>query len=92
MVNKSLNEYDPKVKRTLSFNRTSNAFELHYDNEKHTVRRVNFDLEKNVMNIYSTKEEGKIVGVFDLKTKKIIDLRNAQSKTVKKKCSELKIR
>lgn len=81
-LNESLNEANYSISKRLEYFAGRGEFELHYDDNKHTVRRVTFDLENNLMNLFDTKDKNKIVGVFNLSTKKMVDLRKAQIKKI----------
>lgn len=81
-VNRSLKEADNVFSRTLQYDVAKGEFSLYYDNVKRTVRKVDIDFEKNLLNLHDTRDDKKIVGIFDLSTKKLTDLRklNANDK------------
>ena len=82
-INDSLEEADHSIKRILSYDVENGQCLLRYDDHEKTVRKVDFDLEKNTMNIYSTKNENEVVGIFDLNTKKMTDLRSSVRKVAR---------
>lgn len=85
-VSGDINKSRSSVSSNLVYDYYKGALFLVYDDAKHTVRKVDFDLEKKVMNIYSTKNEKEVVGVFDLNTKKMVDLR--PSKNINKEITQ----